>query len=144
APLFPIEYRKVPRSALEGEVTAEEQPFPLAPEPFARQRLTADMLTTRTPAAHAAARARFRTLRSDGQFVPGSRQGTVIFPGYDGGAEWGGSAFDPETSLLYVNANEMAWILTMIDAPPRAKTRISGRELYTRECASCHGPDRRG
>ena len=34
---------------------------------------------------------------------------TIVFPGYDGGAEWGGAAFDPETSLLYVNANEMAW-----------------------------------
>ena len=34
---------------------------------------------------------------------------TIVFPGYDGGAEWGGSAFDPDTGLLYVNANEMAW-----------------------------------
>ena len=36
-------------------------------------------------------------------------QETVIFPGFDGGAEWGGSAFDPATDVLYVNANEMAW-----------------------------------
>jgi len=145
-PLFPIEYRKVPPSDLEGEVTAAMQPFPTRPAPFARQLLTEDMLTRRTPEAHEAARKRFATLRSGGQFVPGSRQGTVIFPGYDGGAEWGGSAYDPETSLLYVNANEMAWILTMVPppAPPRARERISGAQLYARECGSCHGADRRG
>ncbi len=146
APLFPVEYRKVPPSDLDGESTAAAQPFPTKPAPFARQLLTEDMLTRRTPEAHEAARARLATLRSAGQFVPGSRQGTVIFPGYDGGAEWGGSAYDPETSLLYVNANEMAWILTMVPQRPRPRAResISGAQLYARECASCHGADRRG
>jgi quinoprotein glucose dehydrogenase len=148
-PLFPIEERKVPTSDLEGEVTAPTQPFPLKPEPFARQRLTADMITTRTPAAHDDALARFKTFRSDGQWVAPSREGTIIFPGFDGGAEWGGPAFDRETGLLYVNANEMAWILKM--EPPPAPTKrsgggrgagvISGKQLYTRECVSCHKAD---
>ncbi|HKY04955.1 MAG TPA: PQQ-binding-like beta-propeller repeat protein, partial [Blastocatellia bacterium] len=142
-PLFPIEYRKYPASDLDGEVTAETQPLPLRPEPFARQQLTADMLTRRTPEAYKAVLERFQKLRSAGQFIPGSREGTVIFPGYDGGAEWGGAAFDPETGLLYVNSNEMAWILTLIEAPP-ASRRVSGKELYTKECASCHGGDLKG
>jgi len=68
------------------------------------------MITTRTPEAHQEALDRFMKLRSDGQFIPGSTQGTIIFPGFDGGAEWGGGAFDPTTGLLYVNANEMAWV----------------------------------
>jgi quinoprotein glucose dehydrogenase len=143
-PLFPVEERKAPPSDMEGETTAPTQPFPVRPEPFARQILTERLLTTRTPEAHAAVLARFRQIRSGGQYVPGSRQGTVIFPGYDGGAEWGGSAWDPETSLLYVNANEMAWILTLVDAPPRSTSKVSGKDLYVRECASCHGKDRRG
>jgi quinoprotein glucose dehydrogenase len=104
-PLFPIEYRQVPASDLEGEVTADTQPFPLKPPPFARQLLTADMLTTRTPQAHKEALDRFFRLRSAGPFAPGSREGTVVFPGFDGGAEWGGVAFDPETALLYVNSS---------------------------------------
>jgi len=142
-PLFPIEYRKYPPSDIDGEVVAETQPLPLAPKPFARQQLTADMLTERTPEARDAVLERFKKLRSSGQFIPGSREGTIIFPGYDGGAEWGGSAFDPESGLLYVNSNEMAWILTMVKAPPVTE-RVSGRELYAKECASCHGADLSG
>src|SRR5256886_1014087 len=113
APLFPLEYRKYPPSDVEGEITADSQPFPLKPEPFARQQLTEGMLTNRTPEAQRAVRERFRMLRSGGQFVPASLQGTIVFPGLDGGAEWGGAAFDPETSILYVNANEMPWTVAL-------------------------------
>jgi quinoprotein glucose dehydrogenase len=141
--LFPIEERAVPPSELDGEVAAKTQPFPTRPAPFARQILTADMLTQRTPEAHQAVLARFLKLRSAGQFVPGSKEGTIIFPGFDGGAEWGGSAFDPETGLLYVNANEMAWILRMVEQrPPSANT--SGKSLYQTNCAACHKADMSG
>src|SRR2546428_7120335 len=142
-PLFPIQYRKYPPSDVEGEVAADSQPLPLVPEPFARQRLTEDMLTDRTPEAHRAALERFRAVRSGGQFVPASLQGTIVFPGLDGGGEWGGAAFDPATAVLYVNANEMAWIVGLV---PRASaaTTTSGSELYATHCASCHGVDRKG
>ena len=142
-PLFPIQYRRYPPSDVEGEVTADSQPLPLIPEPFARQRLTEDMLTERTPEAHRAALERFRAVRSGGQFVPASLQGTIVFPGLDGGGEWGGAAFDPATSVLYVNANEMAWIVCQVQRAPRA-VATSGRELYATHCAGCHGVDRKG
>jgi glucose dehydrogenase len=140
--LFPIEERAVPSSDLEGEVTAKTQPFPVKPAPFARQLLSADMLTERTPEAHQNALERFQQVRSAGQFVPGSKQGTVVFPGFDGGAEWGGSAFDPETSLLYINANEMAWILRMYEQHETPET--SGKDLYMKNCAACHRADLSG
>ena len=90
-PLFPIEYKSYPPSSVPGEFAAKTQPLPTRPAPFSRQLLTEDMLTNRTPEAHAWALQRFRTLRSEGQFVPPSiDRDTVIFPGYDGGAEWGG------------------------------------------------------
>ena len=77
---------------------------------IARQRLTEELVTNRTPQVHRWALEQLRGFHSEGQFVPLSAgKETVIFPGFDGGAEWGGSAFDPETGLLYVNANEMAW-----------------------------------
>jgi len=142
-PLFPIEYRQAPASDVEGEVTAETQPFPLKPAPFARQMLTPEMLTRRTPEAHQAALKEFETLRSGGQFTPPSLQGTVVFPGFDGGGEWGGPAFDPETGVLYVNSNEMAWILRLVPRPGTSDL-ASTRQVYAANCANCHRPDMRG
>ena len=96
-PLFPIRYNPTSASNVDGEVLARTQPLPLKPPPFARQVLTEEMLTKRTPEAHRAVVEQFRKLRSQGQWTPPSFEGTIIFPGFDGGAEWGGSAFDPET-----------------------------------------------
>jgi quinoprotein glucose dehydrogenase len=126
----------MPRGVLEGERTAETQPFPVLPPPFARQRLTRDDLTTRTPAAHAAALRTFEEYRTDHPFAAPNTKGIIIFPGVDGGGEWGGPAFDPATGLLYVNSNEMAWLLKL--------TERSDRSLYGANCASCHGDARQG
>ncbi|HEY3838345.1 MAG TPA: PQQ-binding-like beta-propeller repeat protein [Bryobacteraceae bacterium] len=142
-PLFPMEYRKVAKSDVDGEVTAETQPFPVLPPPFARQRFSEDMVTTRTPAAHQAVLERLRQLRSDGQFVPPSLQGTVILPGFDGGGEWGGAAFDASSGLLYVNANEMAWVMKLVEREKKSGTPTAAR-LYAQRCAGCHGADRKG
>ena len=142
-PLFPIEYRNVPASDVDGEMTASTQPFPVKPPPFARQEFTQDIVTNRTPEAHSAVMAQLQKLRSGGQFTPPSLQGTVVFPGFDGGGEWGGPAFDPETGLLYVNANEMAWILRLVPRP-RIQGQSTSRQVYASTCASCHRPDMRG
>ncbi|HEX5213835.1 MAG TPA: PQQ-binding-like beta-propeller repeat protein [Vicinamibacterales bacterium] len=139
--LFPIEYRDVPGSTVPGEKSAAAQPFPVEPAPFARQRLTEDLLTNRTPEARQWALEQFRSFRSQGQFAPlGVDRPTVVFPGFDGGAEWGGQAFDPETSLYYVNANDLAWTGTLA---PSTGGR-SGAALFQQHCARCHGEDRRG
>ena len=135
-PLFPIENRKMPAASLDGERTSETQPFPVLPPPFTRQRLTEDMLTTRTPEAHAAVLETFRKYKTDDPFDPPSLEGRIMFPGVDGGGEWGGPAFDPETGLLYVNSNEMPWLLKMV---PR-----NDKSLYGSNCASCHGDDLKG
>ncbi len=134
-PLFPVENRKVPPSAVDGELLSERQPYPVKPPPFARQGLTEDMLTTRTPEAHAAVLAEFRK-RSKGFFAPPSFEGTIVFPGFDGGGEWGGAAYDPDSALLYVNSNEMPWIIRLV---PNNDTAV-----YKSRCATCHGDDRRG
>jgi quinoprotein glucose dehydrogenase len=142
--LFPVEYRNVAKSDVDGEVTAEKQPFPLLPPPFAGQSLTEDMVTRRTPEAHAAVLEHLRQLRSGGQFVPPSLQGTVILPGFDGGGEWGGAAFDPTSGLLYVNANEMAWIMKLVERQRKSGSTSSAARLYAQKCAGCHGADRKG
>lgn len=141
-PLFPIEYRDVPPSDIDGEKLARTQPLPLKPPPFARQAFTEEIATKRTPAAHGAVLARLRQLRATGQFDPPSREGTVVFPGFDGGGEWGGAACDPETGLIYVNSNEMAWVLRLVERKVFGKT--TGSALYAKYCAACHREDRRG
>ena len=142
-PLWPITEKPYPASTVPGEVTARTQALPEFPEPFARQRLTEDMLTTRTPEMHDWAVKTFQDIRSDGQFVPfaaGGKQ-TIVFPGFDGGAEWGGPAIDPVSDVLYVNANEMAWLGGLI---PNSKGGTPGARLYREQCAVCHGIDRSG
>lgn len=90
--------------------------------------------------------AKLSSVRSGGQFIPPSTAGTVIFPGFDGGGEWGGAAWDPDTEWLFVNANEMPWILSMVDTHKNksATAQSSGSMLYARLCATCHGMDRLG
>jgi len=142
-PLFPIAYHHYPPSTVPGEVTAETQPLPEKPLPFARQLLTEEMLTGRTPEAHAWAVEHFRRFRSEGQFVPFSvGKDTVVFPGFDGGAEWGGSAVDPATGVLYVNANDVAWTGALAKGATGAES--SSRTIYLSQCSVCHRPDLSG
>jgi glucose dehydrogenase len=141
-PLLPITEKPYPASDVPGEVAAHTQPLPDWPEPFARQRLTADMLTTRTPEAHAWAVKQFADMRSDGQFLPMTLDKlTIVFPGFDGGAEWGGPAVDPDSKILYVNSNEMAWIGGLTVPKPSGSP---GEQTYREQCAICHGQDRTG
>jgi len=140
-PLFPIESRKYPPSTVPGEVAASEQPLPARPAPFARQLLTEDLLTMRSPEAHQWALEKFKQFRSEGQFVPFSvGKDTVIFPGFDGGAEWGGPAVDAETGIIYINSNEMVWTGAL--APNTGEN--SPRAIYMSQCSVCHGENRTG
>jgi quinoprotein glucose dehydrogenase len=78
-------------------------------------------------------------------YQPGNKTGVLLLPGYDGGAEWGGAAADPE-GTLYVNSNEMAWILKMVETPKKAQLSqmTTGERLYYSQCSACHGKDRMG
>jgi quinoprotein glucose dehydrogenase len=135
-PLFPLECKNYPASDVPGEMAAREQCLPLKPQPFARQLLTENLLSERTPEVHAWALDKCRSFRSEGQFVPfGVGKGTVIFPGFDGGAEWGGAAADPETGILYVNANDVAWTGGLAENTEEN----SPRALYMNQCSVCHG-----
>jgi quinoprotein glucose dehydrogenase len=94
------------------------------------------MITNRTPEAHAAVLEKFRSVDSNGVYTPPSLRGTMLFPGTDGGGEWGGAAFDPETGLLYVNSNEQPWIIRLVTHDTTS--------LYKNNCGSCHGDDLKG
>jgi quinoprotein glucose dehydrogenase len=143
-PLFPIEEKPVPASDIPGEHTWPTQPFPVKPSPYARQTLTENDINpyaeNRTELVEL-----FRKSRSEGPFTPLSEKGTIIFPGLDGGAEWGGAAADPD-GILYLNSNEMAWRISMGPAASKHQnvSMSSGQSLYMTHCSSCHGTNRRG
>ena len=150
APLFPIHEIPVDTiTELVGEKIWPTQPVPQKPVAFVRQSFTEkDINPYLSPAEFADVKARLLTYHRGRMFIPQSKTGTIIFPGFDGGAEWGGPAIDPENATLYVNANEMAWIQKMIDVDNHAKNNetyaVAGLRLYTQNCVSCHGSDRKG
>lgn len=119
-PLFPVEEQPVPSSDVPGEKAWPTQPHPLKPPPYTRQVFTEDELTNISPEAHAYAVEILKKVRSGHTWMPPSLQGTVIFPGFDGGTNWGGGSFDPDTGWFYVNSHDEPWILQLVPAKPGA------------------------
>lgn len=149
-PLFPVKETPVEtKSELKGEEPWPTQPIPELPVPFTRQTITEkDINPYLSDSSKMEVLKRLRTYRYGSMFLPPGKTPSVIFPGFDGGAEWGGPAYDPATNLLYINANEMAWVMTMIDSKQDASKSEdfmqAGQRLFTNSCMGCHGQDRKG
>jgi quinoprotein glucose dehydrogenase len=113
-PIFPVADVPVPASDVPGERTSPTQPVPVLPRPLVSQGLAPEDAWGITPFDRAACARRIALLRSDGAYAPPSLRGTVVFPGFIGGMEWGGVAFDPESQLLVTNTNRVAMVATLI------------------------------
>ncbi len=142
-PLFPIKETAVPQSDIPGEQSWPTQPLPEKPAPYARQLVTENDINP-----YAANKDSLITIlkqsRSEGPFTPLSEKGTIIYPGLDGGGEWGGAAVD-EDGIIYINSNEMAWHISL--GPAEGAQNVSmtpGQSLYAANCTACHGTDLRG
>ena len=143
-PLWPIHERPVPQTDLPGEQTWPTQPFPTKPPPLTRQIYTENDVSNVSPAANAMTSLRYERVGSYGAFPASSTKETIIFPGFDGGMEWGGAAADPD-GIYYVNVNEIPWIYQMLPTRRSDGVPVSlGERGYTVHCAYCHGPDRTG
>jgi quinoprotein glucose dehydrogenase len=127
-PLFPVEERPVPASDVPGEEAAATQPFPLKPPPFSRQAVYEADLSNITPETHEEVLKRFRGYRGGPAFTPPSTNGTIVVPGFHGGATWSGACFDPSTGILYLNSNEQPNIVRLIadDSDTREPYRPTG------------------
>jgi quinoprotein glucose dehydrogenase len=146
-PLFPIEERKVPISDLPGEVAWPTQPIPTLPEPFARQKFGIEDLSNLDKENHEDLLTKFNQIKYGAMFTPPSKEGVWIFPGFDGGGEWGGAAVDPESGIMYVNSSELPWSLTMVDVPKEGDDHSMkgiGQGLYGKYCVTCHGVNLKG
>ena len=157
-PLFPIEETSYPSSSLAGEQAHATQPLPIKPEPFARQNLNEDNLYDPNRPAFVddfvdkdqnndppTVLEKLRSVTSKGQFIPIDTIGTILYPGADGGAEWGGAALDPTNGVMYVNSNEMAWIVRMKEVTEGEGENTHPGEAATQiHCARCHGGELQG
>ena len=157
-PLFPIEEKQYPKSKLKGEVAFSTQPLPTKPAPFARQELNEEDLYAPNQPAFVddfvdkdqninppTVLEKLRSVTSQGQFVPIDTLGTILYPGADGGAEWGGAALDPRDGIMYVNSNEMAWIVRMKEVKEGEEGQSHPGEAITQiHCARCHGGELQG
>ena len=142
--LFPIEERSVPSSTIDGEVASPTQPRPLLPRPFVRQEFTLRDVTDRNEVAAAAVRESLAELRFGPLFEPPSLAGTIQYPGLDGGAEWGGAAWNEQSQLLFINANQVPWIVKMVAVEKGFDPFSDPAGGYTLACAGCHGMDMKG
>ena len=143
-PLWPIHERPVPLTDLPGEQTWPTQPFPAKPPPLTRQTYREDDVSNVSPEAAAMTKLRYERVGSYGAFPASSLEETIIFPGFDGGMEWGGAAADPD-GIYYVNVNEMPWIYQLVATRHPDETPVSmGERGYTIHCSYCHGLGRGG
>ena len=164
-PIYPIEEIPVKSAKLDGEKSWPTQPLPTHIPPFARQEFSKDLINDMFPDAKAmlawtptqkdkildkTIKQVWETLNSEGQFIPHSEKiRSVTFPGLDGGAEWGGAAYDPITNWLYVNSNEMPWVsiakkVDLSSSENGGKIKDYGKVIYNQQCSRCHGADLNG
>lgn len=143
-PLWPIEERPAPQSRIPELKTWPTQPFPTKPPPLMRQRYTAADVSNISPKAEQMTKDVLGQSGNFGAYPPPSLEQVIMFPGYDGGMEWGGSAADPE-GVLYVNVNEMPWFYQLVPTRREGGAPFSyGERHYRIQCAACHGMDRKG
>lgn len=146
-PLFPFRLKRAPRSNLPGEQAWPYQPDLELPEPFSRQVFSAADVTNLTPKAHTYVMNLLKRANY-GWFEPFEQNRPTAYYGIHGGAEWTGASFDPATGWLYVSANQLAWIITVVPKPGRESTLPAsvqpGRQVFLHNCALCHGNDREG
>jgi quinoprotein glucose dehydrogenase len=147
-PVFPINEVAVPTQGLPGEQAWPTQPVPTLPQPFARQKFGPEDVTNISAETHKYMLEKYLKVKNRVMFSPPNKDGSWIFPGFDGGGEWGGAAVDQETKVMYVNCSEMPWAQVMIDVPKdnladHSLTGI-GRAIYNQRCISCHGVDLKG
>jgi len=117
-PLFEVKDQAVPASDIVGERASATQPVPVKPPPFSAQFLDESNVTDIAPSNRAAVLEKLRQIRGGPAFQPPSTQGTVVIPGYHGGANWSGASFDPTSGILYVNSNNVPNIITLAESKP--------------------------
>jgi len=111
-PLFDVRAVNAPASSIPGEVAAPTQPEPVSPPALSRTVFTAEEVTNLSAESRANVLKKLEALSYGRAYLPPTRQGTVVLPGYFGGSPWSGASFDPRTNTLFVNTNDLPAIMS--------------------------------
>jgi quinoprotein glucose dehydrogenase len=136
-PLYSVEERKVPASDVPGEQASPTQPFPALPALVPQQFRASDKFC----------QDQLRGSRNEGIFTPPSLKGSVLMPGNLGGVNWGSTAINPNTGVLFANTNRVAFLVKLVPREDveglwaRAKRRLSRIDTATAEKLAA-GPNR--
>jgi len=130
-PLFDIEERPVPPSEVPGEQAHPTQPFPVKPPPFARQSFRREELTDVTEQSRAFCSKLLDGAEIGSLYTPIGLKPTILFPGTNGGANWGGASFDPETYTLYVNSMDVGMVYRLVERPEGSELPYRARGAAT-------------
>lgn len=123
-PVWPIEERAVPQSEVPGEQAAATQPFPTLPPPYLSLGFHEEDLIDFTPEIKAEALAIAAQYVTGPLYTPptpareGGTQGTWVNPGYQGGSNWNGAAFDPDTGMMFVPLRNAPMSAALLEADP--------------------------
>ncbi|MBS0000288.1 MAG: PQQ-binding-like beta-propeller repeat protein [Cyclobacteriaceae bacterium] len=140
-PVYPVEEVPVPPSEVPGEFSWPTQPFPPPSLRYARQVFNREDVTDVSNESREYILKTLEGMNLGNLFIPPSLEGTTVMPQFNGGTNWGGAAYDPETRILYVNcSNEPEWI-SMIPSEPEENISYFrlGQRLYGTVCSGCHG-----
>ncbi|MBE47614.1 MAG: pyrroloquinoline quinone-dependent dehydrogenase [Gammaproteobacteria bacterium] len=117
-PVWPIEERAVPLSTVPGERVSPTQPFPTRPAPFDLQGISEDTLIDFTAELRSEALEIIEQFDYGMLYTPPSLRGTINLPGWTGGAEWSGAAFDPETSMYFIPSVTSPIVVQVVEQDP--------------------------
>jgi len=126
-PVWPIEERRVPQSTVPGEQLSATQPFPTKPPPFEPQGISDETLIDFSPELRQEALQNIERFDYGPLFTPPSLRGAIQFPGWFGGGEWHGAAFDPETSYYYIPSASGPIVVQLTEADPDESNLIYRR-----------------
>jgi quinoprotein glucose dehydrogenase len=126
APLMPISERRVPVSHVAGEQSWPTQPFSALPAltpqgPVRPQDAWGVTFWDRGKCRHLIA-----SLRNEGIFTPPDPRGTLLSPGYIGGVNWGGVAFDEDRQRVIAAVNLLPMVVTLLSPAQFEREARSG------------------
>ena len=150
-PLFPIEERSVPKSRMVDEYNYPTQPFPVKPAPLARHHFDTTLVTDISKESHDYIMKEISKYSFGDIYLPQHTEGIVQVPGFRGGSEWSGGAFDPETNIMYIGANDIPNVVQLMELKDEGDGELyklpvlkAGEMVYQKNCSPCHGSDRKG